>query len=312
MALILTILIVSLIVTVTLQFNTAMRSDLYEAVNLRDGIELACIARSGFNYACAALSGDDPGVDSRLDDWADSELLSSNASSMFEEGRLKIRIIDHSGKISINSLVDQSGNYDPKQKDLLTRFLSLEEFDLDAETVGNLIDAIKDWIDPDNEVTRFGAENSYYQTLDTPYGCKNGLLDSLRELLLVKGISEEIFVGTKEKPGISDYLTIYTTGEININTAEPLVLRALSNQLDQELAAAMVAYREDEDNDLKDAKWYKNVPGMSDINLGDLARTASTHFEIEAEGLKDTMTKRVKGAVERRDDVLRVLSWKME
>jgi hypothetical protein len=51
---------------------------------------------------------------------------------------------------------------------------------------------------------------------------------------------------------------------------------------------------------------------MSDINLGDLARTASTHFEIEAEGIKDTMTKRVKGAVERKDGVLRVLSWKME
>ena len=62
-ALVLTILIVSLIVTLTLQFNSSMRSDLCEADNLKVGIKLACIARSGFNYACAVLSEDDPSVD---------------------------------------------------------------------------------------------------------------------------------------------------------------------------------------------------------------------------------------------------------
>jgi hypothetical protein len=81
--------------------------------------------------------------------------------------------------------------------------------------------------------------------------------------------------------------------------------------MDQEMAAAMLDYREDEENDLKNAKWYKDVAGMGDIDLGDLVRTASTHFEIDVAGLKDTMTKWINVAVERKDGVIRVLSWKM-
>jgi len=311
-ALILTIMVVSLIVTLTLEFNTAMRSEVYEAANLKDGMVLSCITRSGFEYACAVLSEDDPTVDSQIEDWADAGLLSSNSSSMFEDGRFEIRIMEHSGKISINRLVDAAGNFDPRQKDLLTRFLSLEEFGLDSEEVNNLVDAVKDWIDPDDETTNFGAENSYYRTLESPYDCKNGPLDSLEELLLVKGFRREIYYGTIERPGISDYLTIHGTAGININTADPVVLRALSAQMDQELAEEMAAYREDEGNDLRDNRWYRNVPGMSDMDLGSLARTTSTHFEIEVQGLKDTMKRRLRGAVERKDGKLRVLSWKME
>ncbi|MBW1770943.1 MAG: hypothetical protein JRJ17_07275, partial [Deltaproteobacteria bacterium] len=38
-ALILTILIISLLVSLTLQFNRSMRSDVHAAANLRDGIK---------------------------------------------------------------------------------------------------------------------------------------------------------------------------------------------------------------------------------------------------------------------------------
>ena len=311
-ALILTIMVISLIVTLTLEFNSAMRAELYEAANLKDGMVLSCITRSGFEYACAVLSEDDPSVDSLREDWADAGMLSSNSGSMFDDGRFELGIMDHSGKISINSLVDAGGNFDTRQKDLLRRFFSLEEFGLDSEEVNNLVDAVKDWIDPDDETTNFGAESSYYRTLENPYDCKNGPLDSLEELLLVRGFRREIYYGTTEKPGVSNSLTIHGTAGININTADPLVLRALSIQMDQELAEEMIAYREDEDNDLGDPQWYRNVPGMSDMDLGSLTRTTSTHFEIEVQGLKDVMKRRLRGAVERKDDKLRVLSRQME
>ena len=306
-ALILTILVISLIVALTLQFNTSMRSDLYEADNLKVGIKLACIARSGFNYACAVLSEDDPSVDSLREEWADQKLLSSNSPTMFEEGSFEVRIMDHSGKIPVNKITEGE-----KYEALLKRFLGLEEFGLDSEEVSNLIDAIKDWIDADNEVTKFGAENGYYQALDRPYSCKNAPLDSLEELLFVKGITRELFYGTKEKPGISEYVTIYSNGYININTAHPLVLKSVSDQIDQEMVEEMVAYREDEKNDLKGPKWYKNVPGMSDVNMDDLETTSSIHFKIESQGLKETMRKRVTATVERKEGTLQVLAWKIE
>jgi len=98
MALILTILIISLIVALTLQFNTSMRSDLHAAANLRDGIKLGYIAKSGFNYVLAVLRLDDMSVDSLHDVWADSKSLSKNSAAQFDEGRFEVKVSDHSGR----------------------------------------------------------------------------------------------------------------------------------------------------------------------------------------------------------------------
>jgi len=315
MALILTILIISLIVALTLQFNTSMRSNLHAATNLRDGIKLSCIARSGFSGALALLYEDASSttVDTLREPWAHARIFSENSASLFEEGRFLLEIADLSGRIQINQLVDRNGSYDDKQKELLMRFLRSPEFELDPEVVENIIDAIKDWIDPDHDTTRFGAEDSYYRGLERPYPCKNAPFDFLEELLLVRGITPELFYGTGERPGISLYLSTHGDGKININTAAPLVLRALSDQIDQDLAEDMVAYREDEDNDLSDASWYKRVPGISDVSIpDDLLTVSSTYFEITSEGLKGAMSKRIKGVVERKERKPKVLSWRVE
>ncbi|MBW1764016.1 MAG: general secretion pathway protein GspK, partial [Deltaproteobacteria bacterium] len=186
-ALILTILIISLMVTLTLHFNKSMRSELYAAVNLRDDVRLGCIARSGFNWALAVLSADaeENDFDSLHETWASLKDLSSYSSSLFDQGVFEVEVIDLSGRIQINQLVGSKGKYNDKQKDILTRFLESDKFDIDPEEVDDIIDALKDWIDPDSEVTRFGAEDSYYQALETPYTCRNAPLESLEELLLI-------------------------------------------------------------------------------------------------------------------------------
>ena len=306
-ALILTILVISLIVALTLQFNTTMRSDLHSAATLKDGVRLTSIARSGFAFALAVLRKDasETDFDSLNEAWADSELLSSGFSNLFDDGSLNVRLMDHSGRININQLIDQ--------KNILARFLNSEQFGLDPEEVSNIIDAIIDWIDPDDEVTRFGAENSYYAAMEKPYSCKNSDLDFPEELLFVRGITNELFYGTRQNPGISAYLTTHGDGKININTAHPVVLRHLSDQIDQEMVENMVEYRADEKNELKDVKWYTKVPGMSDITIDPgLITTSSTNFEIRTEGIKDAVRKRITAMVERKEGTLRVLSWKTE
>jgi general secretion pathway protein K len=96
MALILTILVVALIVIMTLEFNTSMRSDLFAAVNLSDGIKLACIAKSGFHGARAVLHADriEGDVDTLLELWAQSGLLSESAAGLFDEGKVSVEITD--------------------------------------------------------------------------------------------------------------------------------------------------------------------------------------------------------------------------
>jgi general secretion pathway protein K len=320
MALILTILIISLIVALTLQFNTSMRSGLHAAVNLRDGIKLGYVAKSGFNYVLAVLLEDasEGNGDSLHDAWADSKALSENSADQFDEGRFELKVSDHSGRIQINKLVKEDGkSYNDNQKGLLTRFLQSKEFGLEGEEVQKIVSAIKDWIDEDeNPEGLYGAENSYYQGLERPYSCKNAQVEFLEELLLVKGITRELFYGTEERPGISNYLSPYGDGKININTAEPLVLTALSDDIDDERIEDILAYREDEDNkdSLSDRNWYKKVPGMGGVTIPDaLLATSSTHFEITSKGFKGAMAKQVTGMVKRKiGEPIQILSWKIE
>jgi len=315
MALILTILIISLIVALTVEFNRFMRSDLHAAVNLRDGIKLGYVAKSGFNYALAVLLEDaaEANVDSLHEAWADPKALSENSAAQFDEGRFEVKVSDHSGKIQINKLVKEDGrNYNDDQKGLLMRFL--KSFGIDDEEADNIVDAIKDWIDADNEVTRFGAENAHYQALDKPYSCKNAPIEFLEELLLIRGITKELFYGTEEKPGISDYISPHGNGKININTADRLVLSALSDEIkeDPEMVENMIKYRNDEDNNLQEINWDDRV-GMRGVNYNPgLLTTSSTHFEITSEGFKGAMSKRVTGMVERKEGTLQIRSWKIE
>jgi type II secretory pathway component PulK len=56
-------------------------------------------------------------------------------------------------------------------------------------------DAILDWLDEDDEPRQFGAELEYYSSLDPPYAPKNGPLDTIEELLLVRGVTPELLYG---------------------------------------------------------------------------------------------------------------------
>jgi len=69
---------------------------------------------------------------------------------------------------------------------------------------------------------------------------------------MIKGITKEIYYGTKEKPGLKEYVTADSDGIININTAPKMVLRALSDGISAESADSMDEYRRKEGNDLSD------------------------------------------------------------
>ncbi len=58
-----------------------------------------------------------------------------------------------------------------------------------------IADAILDWIDEDSEPRPFGAESEYYSTLPTPYEPRNGPLQSVEELLLVRGVTPTLLFG---------------------------------------------------------------------------------------------------------------------
>jgi general secretion pathway protein K len=312
-ALIIALLMVSIIVAVTIQWNRSTRSEIYEAANLSDGIRLRYVAESGFYAGEAILLADKNGYDALTEDWAKTEMLALKSEGLFENGSFNLSIEDEGGRIPVNRLVAGNG-YNAPIREMLLRLLTGPSFRLSRDQAGEVVDALKDWIDADDEVTGAGAEGRYYAGLDRPYAAKNAPLDCIEELLMVRGVTRELFYGTGETSGLATCLTVFGDGKININTAPKPVLRALSAEMTEDAVKRLDDYRRDEKNDLADPAWYNRIRGATGLNIpAGLISVRSDTFRILAVGLQGRMTQRITAVVKRESDrrKVKLLSWRV-
>ncbi|MEN8199416.1 MAG: hypothetical protein ABFR63_05015 [Thermodesulfobacteriota bacterium] len=207
-------------------------------------------------------------------------------------------------------------------RNVLWRLLREEPFLVEDGDAREIIDSLIDWIDSgdgDGE-EEYGAEDSHYQSLDPPYSCKNGPIESIEELLLVKGFSRELLFGTDETPPLAPLLThLGDDGRININTADPSLLQALAFGIDKDIAETMNSFREDENNkeELANVQWYKDVPSFpgdiaETIKKQDLVATVAGYFTIEARAEFNNQQKTVTTVVERSNSRISTLRYHSE
>ena len=311
-ALILVLLTVSVIVVLTLQLNVSSRAQVHEAANLSDGIRVLYIAKSGVFAGMGLLSEDRGDADTLNEAWARTEGLREQSKDYFDGGHLELIIEDESGKININRLV-QGNEFNPGVKGALSRLLSQPAFKLQGQEVEDILNAIKDWIDPDSVVTANGAENAYYQGLGKSTTVRNGPMESIDELLLVRGISGELYRGTPERPGLARFLTVYGEGSVNINTAPKEVLRALAPSITEDAANRMDDYRKNPANSLTDPSWYRRVAGLNNTAIDAVTLvTRSEHFQLASTGHLGTMKRTIRGIVKRDSDrKLSLVAWRI-
>jgi general secretion pathway protein K len=338
MAVLLTISLISVLAIVTLQFNREMRQQYIVSAGLKNNILLIEMAQSGITIAEQILLQDreDNNFDSLHDSWA--LLGDEDLTTLFDQGSLKIVIADESGKFQINAMLHRKKEGQPPEteedakkieqrehdvRNILWRLLRAEPYLVEDGIAREIIDSLIDWIDSDDGdgEEEYGAEDSYYQSLDPPYSCKNGPVESIEELLLVKGITPEILYGNEEKPALAPLLTPFgDDGKININTAELSLLQAIAQDLDKKIAEDMISFREEELNKekLSDQQWYKeNIPSFpGDIadrmKEQDLTTVASIFFTIKAATEFNTQQKTITATVKRSDRELSILRWDNE
>jgi general secretion pathway protein K len=134
----------------------------------------------------------------------------------FGEGHYSYRITDEASRLWVNTAQVVRLNR-------LLQILGLEKEERDV-----IVDSIQDWRDDNDSHRVNGAESEdYYLKLPVPYRARNANLESIAELLQIRGITPALFHGTAERPGLVDLLTVVGRGEININTASKPVLQAL-------------------------------------------------------------------------------------
>ncbi len=234
------LIIVVLLALAAYKYNDWMTSEARAAASSLHADQARAFAYSGVQYAAALLASDpeltltgnpwdNPGLfqhipvpsaarNARLGRFS---VLSLNVDDSGAANGFRFGVTCESGKINLNAILLYDRYRGEVGKRLLMGLPNMTD---------DIADAILDWLDPDEEAREVGAENDYYLGLEPPYRCKNGPLDSLEELLLVKGVTPQLLFGNdRNRNGVIDpdegdagsdlgwqsYLTIYSR-EVNM------------------------------------------------------------------------------------------------
>ncbi len=169
---------------------------------------------------------------------------SSRVDYTFPSGQVRVEIIPETAKLDVNSAP-------PEELYKLCVALGIEPDRAREITMG-----IVDWRGAPTEA---GSFDEFYESLTPSFRARHASLEEIEELLLVKGVTPDIFYGTYvpasetgevppsgpmlvERQGLIDCLSVYGSKDaVDANTAAPAVLLAVG--LPPDVVSALVAAR---------------------------------------------------------------------
>lgn len=282
-ALVMVLWVMAILSVVAMEFCFAMRTEVNITRHYREEFHLYALAQGGVQRAVTELIyKHDPKV-RQLRKTPSEEEIPPEKKEWVADGRpyllpfgqetCEVRAMSEGGKININ-IASES---------ILRRIIG--NLGLEGEERDIVVSSILDWRDTDDFYRLNGAENDYYQSLKEPYSCKNGNLDTIEELLLVRGITPDLFYGKNGGPGLKDIFSIYASGEqIDINSASSPVIRAVLGVPDEISRRIVKAREEKEFQHMQDL--LQRIPELAPI-IGDAGRlivfqSPARYYTIEA------------------------------
>ncbi|MGM0427348.1 MAG: general secretion pathway protein GspK [Thermodesulfobacteriota bacterium] len=294
-ALVLILWVLALLSVIVGEFCYAMRTEVNVTRNFKEQSQAYYLALAGLNRAIGEMirnqvmpperelfedkekTRGDEGKVTGISEEGDRWRINVDLPPVdFGSGKFRVHIGNEAGKININ-----------EANETLLKMM-VEAFDLDTQQKDIIVDSILDWRD-ENDLHRLnGAENDYYNSLPEPYDCKNDDFDSVEELLLVRGVTPEIFHG-----GLKDMVTVFldkrtqsrSTGDILrgrrgrgfgskicINAASEKMLSALPLMTDQ-LIQEIITYRKEKD--------FKSPGEVSSVVGPDVFNAISPYITVE-------------------------------
>jgi len=285
-ALLVVLWVMTILMVMIFSFSVMTRAESYGTMAFREGIEKKFLAEAGIERGImeiiyrsvnrnqtVTLKGKEP--------W---KLDGTVYNVDMGKGGCAVRVIDESGKVSLNGLTDSSG--------IILKNLLIHQ-GASPENADIIVDSILDWKDADDLHRLSGAEIDYYRSLPRPYKARNEDFETLEELILVRGITPEILYGTDKTKGIIHFLTAHgKTARINLNAAPKEILAALPG-MDAAMADRIIEFRaaseirgEGDVKELLGAAYPLMAPYVSFGPSG-----APGVFSVEATGYKDTPKK---------------------
>ncbi len=271
---------VALLTVLTVGIAAAVRVELLSSRSGLDRLRALCAAQAGISEAKAILVYDGQALDALTDDWGPQADEPLDLPVDIGDETYRVRVYDACGRIDIN------------QADFVTL----------AHLTGSeaAAAAIIDWRDENNEpVTPEGAEADYYESLPYPYEPRNSPFETVGELLLVKGITPEMYFGTKDRPGLADLVTVESVsmdtdpaGDPRIEANELLAMMGGFLSPDQ-LAAQLGKWSGVITQDVVTAllNWRGNVSGAGYTAVSQIVR-ALKEYQVDYLPLLDPLTAR--------------------
>jgi len=247
----------------------------------------------------------------------------------FEDGECEVKIGDEGSKINLNWIAKEAKRNRKLLTDVLEKSCGLEGDEKDI-----IADSIIDWVDKDHAHLLNGAEDEYYKSLEDPYECRDGDFVVTEELLLVRGVTEEIYYGknfsyeeadevmvhdSEEGGGIirglSELFTVFSDRKslkININDASYGLLMSVPGMTDEVARRIIELRREEEFENIRDARLME-LPNYNQI-ASHITVDSTGFYRIETRGkVADSSVARTISAVvnitKRGKDKYKIIYW---
>jgi general secretion pathway protein K len=331
-ALIVVMVVITFLSILAAGFSYSMKVETRLARNSNFDAQMEWLGRSGIELAKYVLGqqrsiANEP-YDSLNQKWAGGP---GNSNSVLADVTLENNAVGY-GRFSIK-ITDCERKFNINVADEIILQHALAIVGIEPSEIQPLVASILDWRDPDDDTHMGGAESDYYQGLNPGYVAKNGPLDDINELLLIKGVTPEMFWGPRysgprtvnvqsrrgfrynPQPtypvGLVDLFTPFGNRFVNINTASATVLQVIP-EIDEMIAGAIIQARAgpdgidgtEDDTPFRSVGELMRVPGMPPEAMRNLNRyftTQSTTFEVEVTCTLD-QRRRVYNAILRRID----------
>ncbi|MHC4507883.1 MAG: type II secretion system minor pseudopilin [Planctomycetota bacterium] len=150
------------------------RLDMKVCLARMEGVRCKWAARAGIEKAMAVLKEDDTESDGLLDLWSDNDEDFNDI--LLNRCWFSVQVIDETSKLNINAATKE-------------QLMGLPDM------VEEIADAIIDWRDTDDTPSGTGVESGYYESMPYLYLARNGPFRTIRELLLVKDVTDDLFYG---------------------------------------------------------------------------------------------------------------------
>jgi general secretion pathway protein K len=309
------LLIIMVLAVILLEFSDASNLEMEIAGNSCRSEQALNCADAGVNFALAVLR-QNPDA---LHDETLKPLLSGQTAIPIGEGACKVIVEVENGRLNVNALTSADGRVDRVRVDQMLRLVDLlnAQDGMDPPISYNVVASMIDWATDNDDTTTLawvqgdneGAKNDYYLAQTPPCLCKCAPFDSLDELRRVRDVTPLILDGrpadeaadVKAIEGMRNQLTVYGDGKVDINFAPSLVLQALSPEIDEDMAKAMIALRTQSPfRTVADLRMVPNFPTSAFNAIKDYATTSpgSRYFSIISTGAVNGFERRVREVVQ--------------